>query len=81
MPTVSVNIPEKMREKMRELSEEGLYQNESEYIRDALRQKIKADTGLTPEEEEIVIERLKRMNERDKKGKTLEELSEELDLE
>lgn len=66
---------------MRELSEEGLYQNESEYIRDALRQKIKADTGLTPEEEEIVIERLKRMNERDKKGKTLEELSEELDLE
>lgn len=81
MPTVSVNIPEKMREKMKELSEEGLYQNESEYIRDALREKIKSDTGLTPEEEEIVAERLQKMDEREKKGKTLEQLSEELGLE
>ena len=81
MPTVSVNIPEKMREKMRELSEEGLYQNESEYIRDALRQKIKQETGLTPEEEELIAERLKKMSEREKEGKTLEDLSEELGLE
>ena len=81
MPTVSVNIPEKMREKMRELSIEGMYQNESEYIREALRQKIKSDTGLTPEEEELVIERLQRMDEQEKEGKTLEELSEELGLE
>ena len=81
MPTVSVNIPERMREKMKELSEEGLYQNESEYIRDALRQKIKSDTGLTPEEEAVVIERLRRSEEREDEGVTLEELSEELDLE
>lgn len=81
MPTVSVNIPERMREKMKELSEEGLYQNESEYIRDALRQKIKSDTGLTPEEEEIIVERLKKSEEREEKGITLEELSEQLGLE
>lgn len=81
MPTVSVNIPERMREKMKELSEEGLYQNESEYIRDALRQKIKSDTGLTPEEEDIIVERLKKSEERDEKGITLEELSEQLGLE
>lgn len=66
---------------MKELSEEGLYQNESEYIRDALRQKIKSDTGLTPEEEAVVIERLRRSEEREDEGVTLEELSEELDLE
>ena len=81
MPTVSVNIPEKMREKMKELSEKGMYQNESEYIRDALRQKIRSDTGLTPEEEEQVTRRLKKMEERQEEGKSLEELSDELDLE
>lgn len=80
MPTVSVNIPEKMREKMKELSKEGMYQNESEYIRDALRQKISQDTGLTPEEEEKVIERIKKIEEREDKGKTLEQVSEELGL-
>lgn len=59
MPTVSVNIPEKMKEKIRELSEEGLYQNESEYIRDALRDKIGMDSGLTPSEEEELLDRIK----------------------
>lgn len=78
MPTVSVNIPEKMRKKMKELSKEGMYQNESEYIRDALRRKIKDDTGLTPEEEEIIAERLKDMEKREEKGKTLEELAEDI---
>jgi Arc/MetJ-type ribon-helix-helix transcriptional regulator len=80
MPTVSVNIPEKMKEKMTELSEEGMYQNESEYIRDALRQKIKPDTGLTIEEEEKIAERLKKMKDREDSGKSLEDLSEELNL-
>lgn len=81
MPTVSVNIPEKMKEKMKELSTEGMYQNESEYIREALRQKIKSDSGLTPDEEEIIVERLQRMDDRQKEGKTLQELSDELGLE
>jgi Arc/MetJ-type ribon-helix-helix transcriptional regulator len=81
MPTVSVNIPEKMKEKMKELSTEGMYQNESEYIREALRQKIKSDSGLTPEEEEIIVERLQRMDDSEKEGKSLQELSDELGLE
>jgi Arc/MetJ-type ribon-helix-helix transcriptional regulator len=59
MPTLSVKIPEDMKEKIAELSLEGLYQNESEYIRDALRQKIKSDTGLTPEEEKELVKRIK----------------------
>ncbi|MFB6144526.1 MAG: ribbon-helix-helix domain-containing protein [Candidatus Nanohaloarchaea archaeon] len=78
MPTVSVNIPEKMREKMKELSEEGLYQNESEYIRDALREKIKSDTGLTPEEEEIVAERLRKAEKGETDWIKLEDLEEEI---
>jgi Arc/MetJ-type ribon-helix-helix transcriptional regulator len=78
MPTVSVNIPEKMKSELEKLSKEGMYQNSSEYIRDALREKIADDNGLTAEEERIVAERMKSIEE--KEGKTVEELSEELGL-
>jgi len=81
MPTISVNVPEKMREKIDELTKENMYSNTSEYIRAALRKQINEDTGLTPEEEEIVIERLEKMEERDEEGKTLEEAAKELGIE
>ena len=72
MPTISVNIPKKMKDKMKELSEEGMYQNESEYVREALRLKIESDTGLTQKEEETIAKRLQRMDRDEKAGKTLE---------
>lgn len=81
MPTISVNVPEKMKEKIEELSKENMYSNTSEYIRNALREQIQQDNGLTPEEEEIVLERLEKMEEREDGGKTLEEVSEELGIE
>lgn len=80
MPTISVNVPEKMREKIDELAEENMFSNTSEYIRAALRKQIEEDTGLTPEEEEIVAERLRKMEKRESKGKTLEEVSQELGI-
>ena len=80
MPTVSVNIPEKMKEKIEELSQENMYSNTSEYIRAAIRKQIQEDNGLTPEEEEIVLERLERMEKRENEGKKLEEVSEELGI-
>jgi len=80
MPTVSVNIPEKMREKIDELAEENMYSNTSEYIRAALRKQINQDTGLTPEEEQIVLKRL----EKDEKGESnyisIEEAKKQLGL-
>lgn len=81
MPTISVNVPEKMKQKIEELSEENMYSNTSEYIRAALRKQIQQDNGLTPEEEEIVAERLEKMEEREEKGKTLEEISDKLGIE
>lgn len=81
MPTISVNVPEKMRKKIDELAEENMYSNTSEYIRAALRKQINEDTGLTPEEEEIVIERLEKMEQRDDEGKTLDEAAKELGIE
>jgi len=80
MPTISVNVPEKMKEKIEELSKENMYSNTSEYIRNVLRKEIQNDNGLTPEEEKIVLERL----EEDENGKsnylTLEEAEEKLGI-
>jgi len=81
MPTISVNVPEKMRDRIDELAEENMYSNTSEYIRAALRRQINQDTGLTPEEEQIVAERLEKMDEREEKGKTLSQVAEELGIE
>jgi len=81
MPTISVNVPEKMKKRIEELSKENMYSNTSEYIRNALREQIQNDNGLTPEEEEIVLERLEKIKEREDRGKTLEEVSEELGIE
>ena len=65
MPTISVNVPEKMKDKIEEMSKENMYSNTSEYIRAALRKQIQQDTGLTPEEERIVAERLEKMENRE----------------
>ncbi len=80
MPTISVNVPEKMKEKIEEMSRENMYSNTSEYIRAALRKQIQEDTGLTPEEEEIVAERLEKMEKGETDWKTLEEVEEELGI-
>ena len=80
MPTISVNVPEKMKDKIEEMSKENMYSNTSEYIRAALRKQIQQDTGLTPEEERIVAERLEKIENREDKGKTLEEVSKNLGI-
>ncbi|QGA80938.1 ribbon-helix-helix domain-containing protein [Candidatus Nanohalobium constans] len=80
MPTISVNVPEKMREKIDELAEENMYSNTSEYIRAALRKQINEDTGLTPEEEEIVIERLRQDEEGESNYLSIEEAKDQLGL-
>lgn len=78
MPTISVNVPEKMKNKIEELTEENMYSNTSEYIRTALRIKIEEDSGLTPEEEEIVLERLKEDEKGESNYLSIEEARREL---
>jgi Arc/MetJ-type ribon-helix-helix transcriptional regulator len=80
MPTISVNVPEKMKEKIEEMSRENMYSNTSEYIRAALRKQIQQDTGLTPEEEEIVAERLEEDAKEESNYLTLEEARKELGI-
>jgi len=82
MPTISVNVPEKMKDKIEEMSKENMYSNTSEYIRAALRKQIQQDTGLTPEEERIVSERMEKMENREEEGDylTLDEARKKLDI-
>jgi Arc/MetJ-type ribon-helix-helix transcriptional regulator len=78
MTKVSVDIPEKMKEKIESLSEEKMYKSTSEYIRDALRKQIQEDSELSDEEEEIIIER---MENSDKNYFSIEEAQEKLGME
>ncbi|NMI89107.1 ribbon-helix-helix protein, CopG family [Nanohaloarchaea archaeon] len=81
MPTISVNVPEKMKDKIEEMSKENMYSNTSEYIRAALRKQIQQDTGLTPEEERIVSERMEKMENREEGDYlTLDEARKKLDI-
>lgn len=63
MATVSIKIPDDMKEKVKEHSQEGLYQNDSEYIRAAIREKLEKDNGLTPTEEKELLERIRQIEE------------------
>lgn len=80
MPVQSVNLPEGLKKQLEERMERKDYQNASEFIREAIREKLEKDTRLHPEE----IKRIMEVRERERKGEqewlTKEELLEELDM-
>lgn len=81
MATVSVKIPDEMKSQVDEMSEEGLYQNGSEYIRAAIREKLEKDNGLTPSEEEELLKRIKEVEEGGAEILSEDEFREKLDIE
>jgi len=50
MASVSIKIPDRLKKQIEERSEEEGYMNSSEYIRQAVREKIKQETQLYPDE-------------------------------
>ena len=74
MATVSIKIPDEMKRQVEEMSEEGLYQNDSEYMRAAIREKLEKDSGLTPAEEEEIVRRMKEVEEGEVETVPLEEI-------
>ena len=81
MATVNVKVPDEMKQKIKELSSEKNYQNESEYVRDALRRKIEEDTGLTLDQYKEVLRRLKEVESGEADLLDEEEVKKELDIE
>lgn len=80
MPVQSVNIPEGLKEQLDERMERKDYQNISEYIREAIREKLEKETRLHPEE----IQRIMKIREREREGEQewlkLEDVKEDLGI-
>ena len=81
MPVQSVNLPEGLKKEIENRMERDDYQNISEFIREAIREKLKEETKLRPEE----IQRIMNVRERERKGEqewlSLEEVKEDLGIE
>lgn len=80
MATVNVKVPDEMKRRIKQISEEKHYQNESEYVRDALRKKIEEDTGLTLEQYKEVAKRIKEVEEGEAELLSEEEVKKDLGL-
>ena len=80
MPVQSVNLPEGLKKEMEERMERDDYQNISEFIREAIREKLRKETSLRPEE----IQRIMNVREMERKGEqewiSKEEMLERLDI-
>ncbi|MFB6202909.1 MAG: ribbon-helix-helix domain-containing protein [Candidatus Nanohaloarchaea archaeon] len=76
MASVSVKLPDSLKEQIEDRVEEEGYMNTSEYIRQAVREKVKEETQLYPDE----LRRLIRQGEDPGEGEhhRLEEVREEL---
>ncbi|MFB6209699.1 MAG: ribbon-helix-helix domain-containing protein [Candidatus Nanohaloarchaea archaeon] len=75
MASVSVKLPDSLKRQIEERTEEEGYMNSSEYIRQAVREKIKEETQLYPDE----LRRLMEQGNDPEKGKnhSLKEVKEE----
>ncbi len=80
MPVQSVNLPEGLKKEIEDRMERDDYQNISEFIREAIREKLREETQLRPEE----IQRIMNVRERERKGEqkwiSLEEVKEDLGI-
>lgn len=80
MPVQSVNLPEGLKKEIENRMERDDYQNISEFIREAIREKLREETGLRPEE----IQRIMNVRERERKGEqkwiSKEEMLDRLDI-
>ncbi len=65
MASVSVKLPDMLKQQIEEKTEEEGYMNSSEFIRQAVREKIKEETKLYPDE----LERLIKQGENPEKGR------------
>ena len=75
MASVSIKLPDSLKRQIEERTEEEGFMNASEYIRQAVREKIKEETQLYPDE----LKRLIKQGEEPEKGDnhSLEEVREE----
>lgn len=77
---MTIKLPDDQKDEIEAVAERKNYNSTSEYVREALRDKVEKDLVLRPEVAEKLRERLKQYREKDSDGYSLEELDEELGL-
>lgn len=84
MASISVKLPDNLKQEIERKAEEAGYMNTSEYIRQAMREKIKEEIDLNKDEIEKVMEEKgieKEGHNLDKVREEIHEAKEELDEE
>jgi len=64
MASINVRLPDEQKEEIENAAERGNYPSPSEWIREAIRDKLKEETVLYPEE----VERILKIWEKEKEG-------------
>ncbi len=77
---MTIKLPDDQKNEIEAVAKRKNYNSVSEYVREALRDKVEEDLVLRPEVAEKLRERLKQYRESDSDGYSLEELDEELGL-
>lgn len=80
MASLTIKLPDDQKNEIEAVAERKNYNSVSEYVREALRDKVEEDLVLRPEVAEELRRRLKEYEEDESEGYTLEELDEELGL-
>mgnify|MGYP003871195473 CR=1 FL=1 len=80
MASLTIKLPDDQKSEIEAVAERKNYNSVSEYVREALRNKVEEDLVLRPEVAEKLRRRIKKYEEGKTDGYTLEELDEELGL-
>jgi Arc/MetJ-type ribon-helix-helix transcriptional regulator len=78
--SLTIKLPDDQKSEIEAVAERKNYNSVSEYVREALRDKVEEDLVLRPEVAEELRKRVKEYEEGESEGYTLEELDEELGL-
>lgn len=74
MAKISVDVPERLKDEIKETAERKNFKSPSEYIRQALREKLEEDNELDPE----LLLRAIKLKQGDSETQSLEEVREEI---
>ena len=80
MALLTIKLPDDQKSEIEAVAERKNYNSVSEYVREALRDKVEEDLLLRPEVAEKLRKRVKEYEKGEAGGYTLEELDEELGL-
>jgi Arc/MetJ-type ribon-helix-helix transcriptional regulator len=80
MASLTIKLPEDQKSNIETVAGEKNYNSVSEYVREALRDKVEEDLFLRAEVAEKLRKRIDEYEDGESEGYTMEELSEELGL-